>query len=395
MPRRCRRILARTTLHVVALLAPVLVRAQTHGGFVATLGVDTVHAEQFTQVGNQLHGTVVMRTPALRIMHWSMTLDRAGKPVHYDVQAFDADGTPVLNGYTGAMDYLSDSVVRQGYRKNAADTARMAVAATPYPSPGIPYIGVSYLMYEHAFADARARAAGSGEGKVYLLTMIPGQSTPQALRTWFVAPDSAEMDYYGVARSGYKFGSNGALLRADWTGTTYRYRISRVSDIDIDGLIAKWSVAEKAGHGLGPASPRDSARGSAAGVDFTFDYSRPAQRGRVLWGDVVPYDHVWRLGADLATHVTLSADAVIGGTAVPAGRYTLWMLLTHDSTLLVISRAVDVWGTNYAPAKDFARIPMQRVATGDVAERLTLGVRDGMLQVRWGDVIWQVPVKAK
>ena len=57
-------------------------------------------------------------------------------------------------------------------------------------------------------------------------------------------------------------------------------------------------------------------KGVVGAAALTVDYSRPAARGRAIWGALVPWNRVWRLGADMATHFTTSADIVIGGTPV-------------------------------------------------------------------------------
>lgn len=71
------------------------------------------------------------------------------------------------------------------------------------------------------------------------------------------------------------------------------------------------------------------------------------------------------------------------------------MLPCETDPKLIVSRLVNVFGTNYAPAQDLARVALSRRATSEMADRLTLGVRDGALVVHWADMIWSVPVTAK
>jgi hypothetical protein len=184
------------------------------------------------------------------------------------------------------------------------------------------------------------------------------------------------------------------LTRADWTGTTYRYRVDRLPDVDLEPIARAWSAAELASRGFGALSPRDSTRATLGTAHLTIDYSRPAVRGRQIWGAVVPWNAVWRLGADMATHFSTDADLTIGGTAIPAGRYTLWMMPSESDPRLIVSRAVNVFGTQYDPSKDLARIPLTR-RSADQAERLTLSVGDGALVIHWADVAWSVPVAVK
>lgn len=369
--------------------------AAQSGGFVATLGRDTVHVERFTRQGDRLEGMVVTRTPVTRIIHWSMTLDAAGKPTRYDVRTTRADGTPIRTTATeGSMTFRRDSVIRETLRNGQPETQRVPAPNGALPGPLLPYIGVTYLIYEIGFAQARARAAAGEPPALRFLTMLPMQMAPGNTKVWLVGPDSAEADYFGVARHGYKFAPDGTLMHADWTGTTYRYKVERVPRIDVEAIAKAWAEADQRGLAMGALSPRDTARGRAGATDLAVDYSRPAKRGRVVWGEVVPWDRVWRLGADMATGLTTSADLRLGDTPVPAGSYTLWLLPSADgAATLIINSATRIFGTQYNPARDFARVPMEPAANPSPVERLTIEVSEGRLWIRWDERAWSVPVR--
>jgi hypothetical protein len=171
--------------------------------------------------------------------------------------------------------------------------------------------------------------------------------------------------------------------------------VARIVDTDLDPIARSWGEAEQRRSGFGALSPRDSTKATVGAAQLTIDYSRPAVRGRPIWGGVVPWNRVWRLGADMATHFTTDVDLTIGGTAVPAGRYTLWMVPSETEPRLIVSRSVNVFGTAYDPAKDLARIALTRQSAAESAERLTLAVRNGTFVIHWADVVWSVPVVAK
>jgi hypothetical protein len=356
---------------------------------VATLGVDTVHIERFTREGNRLEGTILTRTPVTRRVHYTMTFDAAGRPSRYEMETLAGDGTPLSPpGNAGSFTYLPDSVIRVTRWGDQVDTTRIPSPAPPYPTPTTPFIGVSYLMYQLAFADARRRAP-TPDSVIYLLTMIPRQTTPEARRVWILGADSAEMSYFGQAKSGYRLDRAGELVRADWTGTTYRYRVSRIAAPDLDALGRAWTAADARGANMGPLSPRDSTTATLGGATITVDYSRPARRGRTIWGDVVPWGSVWRLGADFATHLQTTADLTIGGRPLPAGTYTLWMLpVEGGETQLIINSQTRIFGTQYNPARDLVRVPLTREPLLEPVERLTIVVEGGRFWIRWGNAGW-------
>src|SRR5215467_6905139 len=63
-------------------------------------------------------------------------------------------------------------------------------------------------------------------------------------------------------------------------------------------------------------------------TDITVDYSSPGVKGRKIWGGLVPYDKLWRAGANRATKVTFSRDVTFAGKPVPAGAYALFTVPT-------------------------------------------------------------------
>jgi hypothetical protein len=365
---------------------------QLRGGFIATLGTDTMQVESFTRSARRIEGIVVTRSPVTRIMRYEMTFADDGAPLRMDMRTTDGAGKPLtINGSQARFEYSTDSVIRLSLRNGVMDTVRMQ--GKPIPSPSLPYLGQSYLMYELAFREARQTAGAANEGSALLVTTIPAQVRPSRARVWFVGNDSVEMDYFGVARSGFHFDANGRLDRADWTGTTYRYRVARVASVDVESIAQRWAAADARGAAVGALSPRDTTRASVGTSSVLIDYSRPSRRGRDIWGDVVKWGTVWRLGADFATHLVLSDTMTIGGATVPAGAYTLWMLPIKDGpSLLVINKQTRIFGTAYNAAHDLVRVPLQRSEQRESTERLTLAVEAGSLRIRWGTLEWSTPI---
>jgi hypothetical protein len=122
-----------------------------------------------------------------------------------------------------------------------------------------------------------------------------------------------------------------------------------------------------------PASPRDSVVATIGGASLTLDYGRPSKRGREIFGGLVPWNTVWRTGANEATHLTTSGPLRFGTVTVPAGRYTLYTLpQANGQWLLIINRQTGQWGTEYSQAQDVARVPLTVTQTAAVVEQLQL-----------------------
>jgi hypothetical protein len=148
-----------------------------------------------------------------------------------------------------------------------------------------------------------------------------------------------------------------------------------------------------------PASPRDTARATVGGATVIVDYGAPSKRGRVIFGGLVPWDQVWRTGANAATQLETSADLVVGGTTIPAGKYTLFTLPTPKGVSLIVNRETGQWGTDYKADRDLVRIPMRTASVASPVERLKIALEPAgkayVMKVTWDTTEWSVPVARK
>jgi hypothetical protein len=92
----------------------------------------------------------------------------------------------------------------------------------------------------------------------------------------------------------------------------------------------------------------------------------------------VPYDKVWRTGADEATLLTTEQPLMLGETAVPAGKYSLYTLPAADGTAkLVINKQTGQWGTRYDQSQDLARIDLKKETLDKPVDQFTMVVEKG------------------
>jgi hypothetical protein len=160
----------------------------------------------------------------------------------------------------------------------------------------------------------------------------------------------------------------------------------------------------------GPASseiiPPDEVRKSQAAAvsqriantEITVTYSRPVARGRDLFGALVPYDVVWNPGADQATAVAFTRDVEIEGQALPAGKYSIWVIPRAERWTVIFSNAAEVYHTPYpGEAQDALRLDV-RAERGPYSEALTFSFpqvegKDAVLALQWGEV--RVPMSIR
>ena len=92
-------------------------------------------------------------------------------------------------------------------------------------------------------------------------------------------------------------------------------------------------------------------------------YSRPQKSGRVIFGGLVEYGKVWRLGANEATEIEFFKHVRIDGKRIPKGRYTLYAIPYEDKWTIILNKDTDIWGAfKYDPKKDIIRadVPVQK-----------------------------------
>lgn len=107
-------------------------------------------------------------------------------------------------------------------------------------------------------------------------------------------------------------------------------------------------------------------------TDVTITYNRPAVRGRVIWGELVPFDQVWRTGANEATNFQVSHEVTINGQKLPAGTYALATIPGRDQWTIIFNREKDLWGAfQYKESEDVLRVTAQPQTTGHHHELMT------------------------
>ncbi len=95
-------------------------------------------------------------------------------------------------------------------------------------------------------------------------------------------------------------------------------------------------------------------------TDVTITYHRPGVKGRVIWGDLVPYDKLWRTGANNATTISFSHDVTVEGNKLPAGTYGLFTIPGQEEWTFVFSKQSDIWGAyGYKEDQDVLRIKVK------------------------------------
>ncbi len=125
-------------------------------------------------------------------------------------------------------------------------------------------------------------------------------------------------------------------------------------------------------------------------------YSRPQKSGRQIFGNIVAYDQVWRLGANEATEIEFFRNVSINDKKVAKGRYTMYAICSEIKWTVIFNNEKDVWGLAYNSKKDVLRVDLPVQHSDDIVEAYTMYFEDTKsgttLNILWDDVKVSMPI---
>lgn len=125
------------------------------------------------------------------------------------------------------------------------------------------------------------------------------------------------------------------------------------------------------------ASPAVSLTQRVGLTDFQINYNRPGAKDRKVYGGLVPFDHVWRTGANTATKLSFNTPVKLNGTEIPAGTYELFTIPGSTQWTVIIHKNMSQWGVYaYDPKNDVARIQVVPIALAEHVETLDISLND-------------------
>ena len=381
-----------------ARLALVLVlgactRPETYG-FVAVLGNDTTSVERVTRTGDRIVGDAIGRSPTVTRRHWEAELGPHGVITHWSMDT-DIPNAPSDQQHLHHTATFTDSVT--AFTRGTSAGTRSFAYRKSYVET-VPWNAFVYATWE-LLLDAARRQPDTTHARIGQYFFEGWDEGHVGFADIARNPDgSYAISSTGLAGTGTaRLDSAGRLASYSGQGTTYKQEVRRITDVpDIDALAARFAADEKR---TGPArelSVRDTARATVGTATVSVDYGRPLRRGRTLVGALLPYDEVWRTGANAATQLTTSAPIELAGVALHPGTYTLWTLPTRGGVSLIINGQSGQWGTDYDASHDIARRPMAVDSLPANVERFTIRIDPaGRLVMEWGTFQWSAPIRAE
>lgn len=371
-----------TAALTLAAFQPAAAQVPDSSSFIIRLGHDTTVIERYVRTGDRLVAEAVQRSPSVMLHRLELRLDAQGQVTggEWTARAPGAAEPSVRREFQYRGDSVSVVTTQAGATRSQVVAARGA----------IPLAGPFYAPYELALM--RGARGGGARADIPLLPGASVVSTPVqrvgrdtfTINNQFGEPMRAQLD------------GRGRLVRL-WTPAYTT--VERTSWVDLDRLAADFAERDRTGRGMGALSPRQTTRQRVGEANVWLDYSRPAMRGRPIWGALVPWGQVWRMGANDAAHLATDRTLQIGDITVEPGTYTLFLLPTEQQWTLVVNRATGISGLAHDPAQDVGRTALRTETLDTPAESFTLQVvgtgADTRLAIQWDRTRATVPLRVR
>jgi hypothetical protein len=370
---------------------------------VAVLGNDTTSVERVTRTAHRIVGDAIGRSPTVTRRHWEAQLGPGGVITSWKMDTDIPNAAPDDQHlhHTATFTDRATSFTRGTSAGTRSFAWRKQFAET------VPWNAFVYATWE-LLLDAVRRQSDTTRARIGQYFFEGWDEGHVGYADVVRRPDgSYEISSTGLAGAGVaRLDANGRLSSYSGQGTTYKQEVRRITNVpDIDALAARFAADEKRAGSATSLSPRDTMRATVGTATLTIDYSRPARRGRTLLGDLLPYDQVWRTGANAATQLATSEAIELAGVTLRPGTYTLWTLPSRPGVTLIINGQSGQWGTSYNAGRDVARRPMTVDSLPENVERFTMRIDPapaangragaGQLVMEWGTFRWSAPLVAR
>lgn len=147
------------------------------------------------------------------------------------------------------------------------------------------------------------------------------------------------------------------------------------------------------------ASPRQVISQQFSVTKISVDYGRPSVRGRKIFGELVPYGKIWRVGANEATNITFEQSVIFGGKPTKIGRYAIFITPEEKEWTVVLNYDADAWGAySYDPNENAIEVKIPVQEQKELQESLEIsfeGISDTKINlvIRWEYSKIEIPIE--
>ncbi|TDE43236.1 DUF2911 domain-containing protein [Flavobacterium rhamnosiphilum] len=140
-----------------------------------------------------------------------------------------------------------------------------------------------------------------------------------------------------------------------------------------------------------PSSTKEVVSGKINGATISINYGSPSVRAREIWGKLVPFNQVWRAGANDATTFETDKELTIDGSKLPAGKYSFFIIPNEKECIIIFNKEAKQWGAyKYKEKEDQLRVTVKQKIAKSTAEKLVYTIDKNSIALSWDN--WNIPI---
>ena len=143
-----------------------------------------------------------------------------------------------------------------------------------------------------------------------------------------------------------------------------------------------------------PTSTKEVVTGKINGATININYGSPSVKGREIWGKLVPFNQVWRAGANDATTFETDKEVMIEGAKLPAGKYSFFIIPNDKECTIIFNKEAKQWGAyKYKENEDQLRVTVKQEVAKSKTEKLVYVIEKDTVSLNWDN--WMIPFSVK
>ncbi|GAB3999657.1 hypothetical protein GCM10028807_50510 [Spirosoma daeguense] len=351
------------------------------------MGTDTVLVETYTMVNNHLYGKAFVRVPEDYIGEFSIHFHPDGSIREFNVNAMNPLNSSIpFQAKSGVFEYRLNMNCRNDtctyYNSERGEKTQTVFR---HPTKSVDFVG-GWVPFISLMEWNCLRLVKSGKSKIPL-KMINHRIGVYDIGVHFAAKDTIIFGGPFLEYTKLNVDPEGRISQVDGIGTPWNYYVSKHPPIDIEQIAKRMAKTP----GIDIPSPTETIRANVKKSKIELTYGRPFKRGRVVFGGIVPYDSIWRTGANGPTRISLQHPIRIGTTNIPPGQYSIYSIPQKDKWVLIFSSDLTSWPTDPNRRKDFAQVVIPAKTTTNRSEQFTITIQEttngGELTFNWDNVL--------
>ena len=355
--------------------------------FIGRMGVDTVLIETYTIINNHLYGKAFVRVPEDYIGEFSIHFYPDGSIREFNINAMNPMNSSVpFEAKSDAFEYrLNMNCQDDTCTYYNSDPGKPVERVVRHSTKTMDFVGgwvpLISLMEWNCMRLAKSH-----------LQSIPLKMINHNIGVYDIGvhyQDTETMIFGGpfLEYTTIKTDKEGRIISVNGIGTPWNYNVTKFPPINIEEIAQRMTKKP----GIGIPSPTESIDVEIQNSKITLTYGRPYKRGRTIFGGIVPYDSLWRTGANGQTTITFENDIKIGKSLVPKGVYSVYTIPKMNEWLLIFSTDTKKWPTDPDRSKDFVQVSIPIKKSAHVKQQFTIELNEtkkgGQLQFMWDDII--------